>query len=149
VLCQQLVLDADVLLHPIHHKINNPGRHSLGILAGGAHQPLDCGPQVVMERFVFKEPGVICGQHLDFFFLTVRVEKIAKKIKQVRYVLPVEIMVDGIEEIIELRQQLMMLFVDSWETSFPLRIPYELAHGTSSGYDDPLLINTPKPTFQR
>jgi hypothetical protein len=103
VLGHQLVLDADVSLRPIHHKINNPGRRSLGILAGGVHQALDSGPQAIMESFVLKESGVAGSPHLNFFFLTVRVEKIRKEFQEVGYVLSVETILDGIEEIIELR----------------------------------------------
>ena len=41
VLGHQLVLDADVVLHPILHEFHDPSRHCLGVLAGNGRQALD------------------------------------------------------------------------------------------------------------
>ena len=94
---------------------------------------MDSGPHAIMERFVLQVPGIMGGQHMDFFFLKVLVKKIDNEFKQVRDVLPVITMVDGIEEIIEFSQQTPVLLVEVWKASIPLRIPYELAHGASPG----------------
>jgi len=71
------------------------------------------------------------GQHVDFLFLTVRVKVIAEEREEVRDVFPVEVLLDGLEKIIELGQQTPVLLIEVGVSRLPLWVPFEPAHATS------------------